>query len=726
MQMNILRKGSPPASLSLRVKLLSLVVFFVILTAVTGSTGLYHVAAINDSVVLVTETSSPLVQEASGLIRAMDQIYIGLLEILAKTAAATPEEMDARLEEFETQANQAVERMQRLSEHEQDLGPLISDLTANQREFLEKAHEMLRSQRVQNEKREVVDARVAEFESVRESLAVTLVAMARRGEATMSELEDRSKTLTQSGEATVEDIQGILSGALNRTYPVIRGAYAMQSYVLEAEDLTRTYAGETEAETLDNLEAQFRKAIKKAKTRLRKMSSHLETGVERADHNTVATDLDRLSEVAEGSKSAEGGEGLFLARRQLLEATAQAESWRASLEQTGRSYEKALAAIADHASKLNSRSQNRLANASGQAIWSIGGVVAAGSLIGLILGYLLVTSLLKPIRKASVLTEAMSEGDFRIETGSLPGDEVGRMLLALDGMSRRLSHTLHGVSDSANDLSGLAETTLAITEKTREEAERQLAVMEQASTAITELSASVDQVATSTSMASEAARQADLDVREGGQVVDETVRSIEALAEEVHKADEVVQELAGQAGNITAVLDVIRHIAQQTNLLALNASIESARAGEHGRGFAVVANEVRTLATRTHASTEEIQQIIEQFQAGTARAAKVMQAGRAKVGLSVEQATKAGRSLEKVKTSAAVITQMSGQIASAVEEQSSVANDIDRSIVGIAETMRETARDALAVAEANARVTARSTQLQRMMGQFRLRDSGAS
>jgi len=221
-------------------------------------------------------------------------------------------------------------------------------------------------------------------------------------------------------------------------------------------------------------------------------------------------------------------------------------------------------------------------------------------------------------------------------------------------------------------------------------------------TAINEMSATVQEVATNASDAETAAQNAKTESLNGTKVVMDTIDSINTLANEVEHSAEVIHKLEEDAGQISDIVNVIRGIAEQTNLLALNAAIEAARAGEQGRGFAVVADEVRTLASRTQESTTQIQEMIEKLQAGTRKAVTAMNANREKAQETVEHASKTSDSLLAISSAVQIINDMNTQIATAAEEQTAVAEEINKSIINISQVAEEsTAGSELTLASSN-------------------------
>ncbi|NOZ53960.1 MAG: methyl-accepting chemotaxis protein [Gammaproteobacteria bacterium] len=319
-----------------------------------------------------------------------------------------------------------------------------------------------------------------------------------------------------------------------------------------------------------------------------------------------------------------------------------------------------------------------------KSAFAILGIIAAIAIVlSILLAYYIINNISCGINYAVEVTERISNGDLTQPINISSGGEIGQQLYALKVMQEHLRGMIREMEQSSTELAASSDELAAVSEQTNKNLYQQQAEVQQVATAMNQMATTIHEVADNAAASSQAAQNANQEAGEGGKVVQGTIRSIEKLASGVEKAGSVIQQLATDSENIGSVLDVIKGVAEQTNLLALNAAIEAARAGEQGRGFAVVADEVRTLAQRTQQSTHEIEQMIEKLQSGTQNAVSVMVASQELARYSVDEAARAGASLEVITAAVESISDMNIQIASAAEEQSSVAEEMNQNITTI-------------------------------------------
>ncbi len=261
---------------------------------------------------------------------------------------------------------------------------------------------------------------------------------------------------------------------------------------------------------------------------------------------------------------------------------------------------------------------------------------------------------------------------------------LGQLEMALHSQQARLQTCLTRVLDNATHLGRQAREASELAQKNHNGINQQRSETEMVATAVNEMASATQEVSSNAQRTAEATREANRLASVGKSVAATTREAIEILSESVSSAASVSSQLASDTQEIGKVVDVIKGIAEQTNLLALNAAIEAARAGEQGRGFAVVADEVRALASRTAISTEQIHGLIENLQTAAKRAVDAMRAGHEQAGHGVAEVIKADDALDGIRAAIERINDMTDQIASAAEEQSAVAEEINRNVTNIA------------------------------------------
>jgi len=347
--------------------------------------------------------------------------------------------------------------------------------------------------------------------------------------------------------------------------------------------------------------------------------------------------------------------------------------------------------------------------------------VAAGT-VGLLLIWLTASGVTRPINSVAEMLKAIAsgDGDLTQRLQYSKKDELGELVSWFNRFLDKLQPTIAQIKQSITDARGTADQSSEIARRTSEGMQVQFREIDQVATASNEMSATAHDVANSASNAANAAKGADQSARDGMSIIERSTRDINQLADEVSKAVTEVEALAVNSEQIGSVLEVIRSIAEQTNLLALNAAIEAARAGESGRGFAVVADEVRNLAKRTQDSVEEIRSVIERIQTGTRGVVATMHSSQTQAHSNAGQIQQAVQALSKISDAVTVISDMNLQIASAAEQQSAVAEEVNRNVSAIRTVTETLTGQATESAQISSHLNSLTTHQMKLMDQFRV------
>jgi len=346
-------------------------------------------------------------------------------------------------------------------------------------------------------------------------------------------------------------------------------------------------------------------------------------------------------------------------------------------------------------------------------------LLVAATLLTFLCAFLLTRSIVKPIEAALDAAEQVADGDLTHVIRAEGTDEAARLLQAMARMQDKLRDTLQLIAGSATQLASAAEELNCVTDVSARGLQQQNNEIEQAVTAVTEMTSAVEEVARNAVSTSEASGEASRSAGDGRDLVMETVGAIERMSGDVQATAQLITHLAEQSRDIGKVLDVIRGLADQTNLLALNAAIEAARAGEAGRGFAVVADEVRALAHRTQQSTSEIERMIGSIQGGTEEAVESMRTSTERAESTLSMARDAGMALDTIAGAVAQINERNLVIASAAEEQAQVAREVDRNLVNINDLSVQSATGAHQTSAASAELSRLAVDLNGLVARFR-------
>jgi methyl-accepting chemotaxis protein len=346
--------------------------------------------------------------------------------------------------------------------------------------------------------------------------------------------------------------------------------------------------------------------------------------------------------------------------------------------------------------------------------------IALAFLAALALGLFISRLISRPIATAVASAKLIAKGDLTHTIGSSARDETGQLLTALGEMQEGLKATIHQIADASNQLASAAEELNAVTEDGSRGLLRQNDEIQQAATAVTQMTSAVEEVARNALSTSEASQTASSQATDGLTQARNAVDAVNNATVEIQSSTTIVEDLAVQVRDIGKVLDVIRGIAEQTNLLALNAAIEAARAGEQGRGFAVVADEVRALAARTQSSTGEIESMIGAVRSRADQAVAAMGKSQGLVGDTQVLAKATGDALQSIATGIAQINDRNLVIASACEEQAHVAREVDRNLINIQDLSTQTAAGAHQTSASTQDLSRLATSFNDLVSRFRL------
>ncbi|MGO1749024.1 MAG: methyl-accepting chemotaxis protein [Marinobacter sp.] len=355
-----------------------------------------------------------------------------------------------------------------------------------------------------------------------------------------------------------------------------------------------------------------------------------------------------------------------------------------------------------------------------QAITLIFGATGIAVLLGILMAYLITRAITSPINHAVAIASEVASGNLSVHIDNNRTDEIGRLMAALATMVSGLRELVRSIESGATNIAASAEELSTVTSQTSDGINRQKQETDQVAAAMNEMTATVADIARNAEQAFTIASDAANQATKGEHEVRETVNQVNSLSVEVSQSMEIIQGLQAETANIGTVLDVIKSVAEQTNLLALNAAIEAARAGEQGRGFAVVADEVRSLAQRTQSSAQEIEALVTTLQSSAKISVSAMESSASLASHTLERATATGASIERITHSVEEIKQYNNQIATASEQQTSVAEEINQNVTRIRDVTDQSAASSNQTASSSSELARLGSELQTLVSRFRL------
>ncbi|GIU08532.1 methyl-accepting chemotaxis protein [Shewanella sp. c952] len=472
--------------------------------------------------------------------------------------------------------------------------------------------------------------------------------------------------------------------------------------------------GTTDKSKFNTISKELDYIVSDTKSRLKYVTNHWEGVVEQELIDEINTEASKVFSLVKGNNS------LISMKASEIELNSKASQLLSSVEKQASDVNKQMASLTSTIESISKQVSERaikdIDNASVQTII----LVLIAIVVAIVVSIAVVRPLTRSLEKINHALNILASGDLTHKLDDSGHDEFAKLSANCNKLVDSLRSLIQGILDRSDQLAAAAEETSAITAQTTVGIQEQKSQVDQVATATTELSSSAQQVTASADEALSQIKAADDESRHMRLIADENKRTILALADEVSKAGVVINKVHADSASIGSILDVIRAIAEQTNLLALNAAIEAARAGEQGRGFAVVADEVRSLASRTQDSTQEIQQMIEVLQQGTQEAVAVMELGRSQASSCVDKTEQANIALESISNAVHQAHDSGTHIAHAAQEQNLVSQQVSEKLEHIAAISEETSTGADQTAQSSHQVAQLAEELQASVKEFKV------
>lgn len=653
-----------------------------LLLLVIGITSYMSLNSINASTTQVNEISIPALENSAVLQSEFVKMSKISLQAFYATEVKQVKELETQFSAEQALYDTAAKALQTVVAEEETLANSFKDVSAAYTEFTPLSSKLFAELAKSLTLRDQIASQLSDVELNSDDSASLLL--------DFSDVRDVTRRFPEASKAATE-----LETGLNTLVSVV-------------VDLTRTTSATT-ADTISN----------EVTSRLAGVNQQMETIKSEAGATVdMVTDLDE--KITAINELLAGDEGILTLKAQMLAASAEAQKLLAQAESHNKT-------ALDGLNRLLSRARTVAGEIQAEAQSDVSGAITTIFLvvlisIGLAVGIAMVTvrSITVPLSKVNEILGVVASGDLTKRLDDKAQDEFGDLARNCNQVITNLRQLIQGIISRSTQLAAASEQTSAITVETTTAIREQKSQVTQAATATTEMSSTSQGVMQSSNDALAEIKNADSEAERVKVISENNKQTILQLSKEVDQASTVINKLHKDSASIGSILDVIRGIAEQTNLLALNAAIEAARAGEQGRGFAVVADEVRSLASKTQASTQEIQAMIQVLQTGAHAAVEAMNKGKKQAENCVTQTEVAAQALESITNAVHLAHDMSEQISHAAKEQNQVSNEISHLLESIVTIAEQTASGAEQTSQSSHEVARLAEELRQSVDQFKV------
>lgn len=699
---------------TIRSKLISGIVFLLVLLSLTAAAGLYYVFQLDKNIKALSEDIAPTIENTDDMIASLWERGKVANEIMASESKT---EIEALYKGF-TPLNKVFD------DSYNALKVLISgneiaiadEAVQANKALLEHVDLMYKAHYAELDELEKARRLLVDFDNIGAQIITALDEFAIENEAEMAKAEDLGDLLESQPGSTAKDVNAVLGELFERDYPVVEAALKLQRYVIEMQDT----AGEYLAEESDANLPPIRKNYDELGNTVLSLMTILEELAETEEDKQDTIDLRNL--FAKWQALALDDEQLFDSYRDKLREELAADQYTETLESDIARADAALEKLAASADMIADTADERAANAVQTAVTMVATVWVVALVFGVAITLILTRSILKPVDLllGRMNDIAQGEGDLTQRVDESGKDEIAALGRAFNGFVVKIQSLVSQIAKESESLNTSISAISSLSSRVSDRVQVQSDEVESVVSSIVQVNEAADSISSNAQNCSEASRSASEDGASARQVVQQAVTSVKGLASDIDASSSVINQLNTEVANIVSVLSVIRDIAEQTNLLALNAAIEAARAGEQGRGFAVVADEVRTLASRTQNSTNEIQTMIDSLKKGADDAVSSMNRSKEGGESTVNYAQAAGQALDRISSAIDELNAMNEQIATAAEEQRAVVNSATssaRNVQDVVEESRVAAGENLDYTNSMSESVGRLSQL---VGQFKV------